>query len=473
MAHQLLRQISLSQSKSGSQLTHPSETDSSLRNQEKLRLETSLEVSCQRSTWPKDSHFACSPHPILITSQHDAAVRDIHEALTLAITSIVQRWWTDTEANFPQRMPLEPGEEALLQKKSIPLSVADPKMPSTTREQFRICEINSRFCWNGFLHTSYGQQALMDLDAETNGFLGATNPKQVLDSLFTLFDPAKPLHLLKGAERGLDIHMFVELAEQRTGTRPIFVLPDDLRLLGYRLCCVVKSEDGRNGNRHQFVHNDETLEEIYQVGLELHQHELRALSPKIMRALSVRCFNDMRTIFLVHDKRILGIVQQELDNLVHRHGVLSASQADALRTGICPTILAGSREAALFVQRCRDSPTHKDGYLLKLIRSGKGAGIVFGDEVSATEWDEKLLQYLVDAAITVGQPAYLVQRQIVQRRYEVLLRDGKEGVQANYLIGTYHALNGRYLGLGLWRSGPGRVCAISHDGAWICSVRDS
>ncbi|KAF7363696.1 Circularly permuted ATP-grasp type 2 [Mycena sanguinolenta] len=494
--HQLLRQISLSQSKSNSQLTHPSETDSCLRKHEKLRLEASLEASCQRSAWPKGSHLSCSPHPILITSQHDTAMRAIHEALTLAIASIVERWWTDTEADFPQRMPLEPGEEALLRwidnlhPDTLPPyrqrlgcwrpdflveSVADPKMPSGTREQFRICEINSRFCWNGFLHTAYGQQALVDLDAKSNGFVGATDPEQVIDSLFTLYDPTKPLFLLKGVEPGLDIHMFVDLAAQRTGTRPIFVLPDDLRLvpdehakLGYRLCSVVRAEDGRN---EQFVHNDDTLEEIHQVSLELHQHELRALSPEIMRALSVRCFNDMRTIFLVHDKRMLGIVLQELDNLVRRHGVLSATQAEALRAGICPTILAGSREAAFFLQRCRDSPTHKDGYLLKLIRSGKGAGIVFGDEVSAAEWNEKLLQYLGDAAITVGQPAYLVQRQIVQRRYEVLLRDGQEGVQANYLIGTYHALNGRYLGLGLWRSGPGRVCAISHNGAWICSVR--
>ncbi|KAF7349305.1 Circularly permuted ATP-grasp type 2 [Mycena sanguinolenta] len=494
---QPLRQISLSQSKSGSQLTHPGETDSSLRTQEKLRLQASLETSCRRSTWPKDSHLACSPHPILITSQHDAAVRAIHEALVLAIASIVERWWTDSAADFPQRMPLEPGEEALLRwldtlhpdiLPPYPLgswrpdflveNVVDPTTTSGTREQFRICEINSRFCWNGFLHLPYGQQALVDLGAETNGFVGAVDPKQFLDSLFTVFDATKPLHLLKGVERGMDIHMFVDFAAQRTGARPIFVLPEDLRLvpdenakLGYRLCCVVREQvaDG-DKSKNYFLHNGEMLEEIHQVSLELCQHELRALSPEMMRALSVRCFNDMRTIFLVHDKRMLGIVLQELDDLVHR-GTLSATQAEILRAGICPTILAGSREAALFLQQCRDSPTHKDGYVLKLIRSGKGAGIVFGDEVTAAEWDEMLEQYLCDAAIAVDQPAYLVQRQIIQRRYEVLLRDGEQGVQANYLIGTYHAIHGQYLGIGTWRSGPGRVCALSHGGAWICSVK--
>ncbi|KAJ7343928.1 hypothetical protein DFH08DRAFT_871481 [Mycena albidolilacea] len=457
---QRLQQIILSQSSSVGRLTHPSEANISLRRKEKIPLEASLKASCRRSTWPKDSHLACTPHPILIDPQHDAAVRAIHEALVLAITSIVERWWTDTKANFSHRMPLEPQEEALLQwidtlapetlapyrerlgswrPDFLVESVPDPTTPSGTREQFRICEINAHFCWNGFLHTAYGQQALVDLGAETNRFVGATDPKQLLDGLFTLFDATKPLHLLKGAEPGLDIHMFADLAEQRTGSRPILVRPDDLRLipdhgakLGYRLYCVVRGKDlqdkeSRNGKRtrirtdgDQFVHNGEMLEEIHQ----------------IMRALSVRCFNGMRTIFLVHDKRMLGIVQQELDDL-----------AEVLRAGICPTISAGSHEAALFLQR---SPMYKDGYRLKLIRSGKGAGIVFGDELTAAEWEAKVRRYLSSATIGVDQPAYLVQRQIVQCRYD-----------ANYLIGTYHGLGGRYLGLGLWRSGPGRVCAIS------------
>jgi hypothetical protein len=36
-------------------------------------------------------------------------------------------------------------------------------------EQFCICEINARFCWNGFLHAAYGQKAL---GAEQKGFVG-------------------------------------------------------------------------------------------------------------------------------------------------------------------------------------------------------------------------------------------------------------------------------------------------------------
>ena len=41
-------------------------------------------------------------------------MQDIHEALTIAIVDIVQRWWTDTDARFPERMPLEKKEEDIL-----------------------------------------------------------------------------------------------------------------------------------------------------------------------------------------------------------------------------------------------------------------------------------------------------------------------------------------------------------------------
>lgn len=55
----------------------------------------------------------------------------------------------------------------------------DPSCPNSTVERFQICEINARFCWNGFLHAAHGQQALTDLGAEKRGFWGATDPNKV------------------------------------------------------------------------------------------------------------------------------------------------------------------------------------------------------------------------------------------------------------------------------------------------------
>lgn len=48
-----------------------------------------------------------------------------------------------------------------------------------TKEQFRICEINARFAFNGFLITAYGQDGLLALGAEEKGFTAAAESDEV------------------------------------------------------------------------------------------------------------------------------------------------------------------------------------------------------------------------------------------------------------------------------------------------------
>jgi hypothetical protein len=56
------------------------------------------------------------------------------------------------------------------------------------------------------------------------------------------------------------------------------------------------------------------VEEIYQVRLDL--------EPEMLRQLSLLCFNDLRTVFLVHDKRLFGIVNGELEPLVAKRVII-------------------------------------------------------------------------------------------------------------------------------------------------------
>jgi hypothetical protein len=56
-----------------------------------------------------------SPHPALLPEQFLEDIQAFHKALAIALNNIVERWWTDTEADFPSRMPLEPQVTDLLQ----------------------------------------------------------------------------------------------------------------------------------------------------------------------------------------------------------------------------------------------------------------------------------------------------------------------------------------------------------------------
>lgn len=92
--------------------------------------------------------------------------------------------------------------------------------------------------------------------------------------LVRTLQPKYPLHLLKGEEKGVDIHMFIDAARRRFGSAPRLITPDDLRILpgetsgsGYRLFCTASSDGSLR--TATVVSDGETWEEVRQVGLEL------------------------------------------------------------------------------------------------------------------------------------------------------------------------------------------------------------
>ncbi|KAM3436717.1 hypothetical protein NHJ13734_004959 [Beauveria thailandica] len=456
-----------------------------------------LLAKCPPTLWPHGSYRVSCPMPILISESHCRQLKDLHGALTAAINDIVSRWWKDKAANFPARMPLQEEEEQLLQWLDEQEELGNLPRFSTRQgswrpdflveqvhhddgfktENFRLSEINARFCFNGFMHILYGNLALQGMNLDKCGFSIPAHGAEFFDSLLDMFCHGQPLHLLKGEENGIDIGMFIHAVHDRLGTEPRLIAPADLRLVAdettgrTRLCCLAtrgaSSDDGDTFHTAE----GETVEEIHQVGLELHQHELAALGGEMRRQLSLRCFNDMRTVLLVHDKRMLGIVGQELHTLVAR-GVLTPAQAAILDRGMAQTILPGSPELLQLAAATDRDDSTKDGYLLKPVRGGKGAGIVFGEDMTAEAW-RSALRALGSTALADGG-SMVVQRRVKQQLYDVVLKrkndTGMGEMRRNHLVGTYHVVNGRYLGIGIWRSSAERICAISTGGSWMCSV---
>lgn len=357
-------------------------------------------------------------------------------------------------------------------------------------ENFRLTEINARFCFNGFMHASYGQSALDEMGMKKAGLVGAADSTEVFqihafnsqsltksqffNGLLDLFDHKRPLHLLKGEEKGIDIGMFIHTVQKQLGFAPRLITPAQLRLYfdpkdpsKVKLGCLVEASEATGPI---FTTADgEVVEAIHRVGLELHQRELSTLHPEIMKQVGLRCFNDMRTILLVHDKRMLGIIKQELGPLVSRK-VLTQAQAAALHRGIADTCLAGSQELQELLKSSQMDASLKDSYLLKPVRGGKGAGIVFGDEITNKEWLGALEQ--LKSPRLVRGTTMIVQTRIQQHLYSVLLKKSSE-LQRYVIVGTYHAVHGRYLGIGVWRSSSERICAVSSGGTWFCSVMKS
>lgn len=110
-----MQQICLALTQDPASLVKPKEADSEVRLKERDHNQQSLLSSCPQNLWPKDLILQSCPHPILVSERHLSQLRELHEAFAMAINNIVQRWWTDKEADFPRRMPLESHEEDLLQ----------------------------------------------------------------------------------------------------------------------------------------------------------------------------------------------------------------------------------------------------------------------------------------------------------------------------------------------------------------------
>ncbi|CAG8242182.1 unnamed protein product [Penicillium salamii] len=466
---------------------HPAEIDPQIRSALLEKYHHELEQCSPRETWVGDAHQKSTPYPILGSEVHQIQLQDLSEALVIAITDIVERWWVDTSARFPERMPIEPMEERLLQwmdqlephiirpYKSCqgswrPDFLLESSDDPEGIENFRICEINARFFSNGFFFTAFGQQALLNMGLEKCGLKGATDPHRIITGINSLFDPALPLHIVKGDEHGFDIHMLVPRLRRYLGMDVKVISPGNLRLIpaaspgGYKLFCLSEPQSQQTKISSAA---SEFLEEVHQIGLELHQRELLTMSFEMLQQISLRCFNDLRTIFLVHDKRMLGLVREELDSLVARK-VLSVQQSDLLGRGLAHTIIPGSDSLHQLMLNCNVKAATRSNYLLKPVRGGKGSGILFGDQVSQKKW-LSLLRAMRDPHLRRGKTTHVVQKKIQQKRYDVLLEENS-AAGCFPLVGTFHVAHGAFLGLGLWRSGPGRICALSRGGSWMCSV---
>lgn len=227
------------------------------------------------------------------------------------------------------------------------------------------------------------------------------------------------------------------------------ISPSDLRLTedsssptGYHLSCTIK--------------DSEELERVWQISIDMVQAEIREFSPEVLREIARICINDLRSIFLLHDKRFLGIVLEELDGLLEA-GVMDAMETQLLKESIAPTYVPGS----VGWQAATSSSNSKEELVLKDARGGIGRGHTFGHNVTQEVWDERL-QAVGDGKLVDGK-AIVLQRKIDQVSFDILNLAG-DAFQKLYLIGTWAAVNGQYLGVTSMRIGNDLGCVKPPEG---------
>ncbi|USP79397.1 hypothetical protein yc1106_06671 [Curvularia clavata] len=456
------------------------------------------EVFRNSGPWPVGLAEAIQPVPIFLPKSRISELQQLCESIHLAVCDIIDRWWDDSDARFWERMPLDPKAEAVLRWVShrkgskakfreisgfwrpdvlISDNSSDFNKTSTKASDFgpfKVCEINCRYPLSGYIIASTLETFHSRQISEHAVF--QTTVGKVDSVIQKKFSSYKVVWFLHGADiQHVDlINMSSYFRKQGLGEAR-FVRPEHLDIehdpnsaSGRKLIATTSASD--------LFHQDEIniAMQIDIIVIEARQAQLINLPKDVLQELALRSVNDLRSIFLAHDKRMLAVVLSELDDLVSKRGVLSHTQSECLRQGLAQTCIAKSKNMLQIIEMLHSGTESKDNWVLKPIASGKGKGIVFGTEVPTKETFCNLLE----ANERTG--AYVLQRVVKQPRFLMVpSMRGSLGSDENnkrqlsteplrYLVGTFMMLDGQFLGT-LWRASPKPICAFV-QGAWLLNA---
>lgn len=232
------------------------------------------------------------------------------------------------------------------------------------------------------------------------------------------------------------------------------IKPSELRLepnqqsaTGYSLFFV--PEPARNGEANMMTG---TKHKIDQCSLELFQEEYE-MDPLLLQQIATCSVNDLRNVFLIHDKRILGIIGEELPNLEAR-GILTANESAELRNGIADTLLAGSERLRDLLEKSKKDDTIKDKYIIKPARDAIGRGIRLAKYLSQQEWLD-LLEKHAAKPLLPSEGACVVQRLAEHIWYDIVRHDDEHSTKPEkfHLIGSQQMINPDFDVYTVWRLG--------------------
>jgi hypothetical protein len=359
-----------------------------------------------------------NPYPFAVTSERLIKLRALQGSIYRAIVAVVTHLARDTRLSGVIELP--PAERDLLAQ------IADkPYRPGAFRPDFlhatdgreMINEINARFTLNGFLSSVLLNRCVPLLHPA----LAALPALEELEpALRDRLGEAGPLGILKSSEPGWDIH----LLQARWGPACAMLAPKALTA-------------GHLGRWHAVV-------------LELHQQELLGEVPAELQApLAAHpgVLNDLRTIFIAHDKRLLAL----LSTAGVLQDYLEADDVARLRRHVVPTWVKGAAS-----EKVREAAAHPAGWLAKPPRSGKGKGIVVSSLLSPAAWRHTLHELPDD---------WVLQPYVEQQSFPItVVRDGDLVTAPMQVVGMLPALDEHAFGPGLYRAAQDEVVNVARGG---------
>ncbi|MBD2130328.1 tubulin--tyrosine ligase family protein [Microcoleus sp. ZQ-A2] len=380
---------------------------------------------------------AFNPYPFGISPNEFQTQSKLQRIVQKAIQYVVTHYFIDTR--IQRFISLSESVLSLLEplyKNNYVLGCFRPDFLHDIDGNINICEINARFPVNGYFISHYINNLIPSLPYLHPSLRSIPGLAQVKSVFCQKFIAGSQIGIVKGCEKGWDI-FFLDYELNKAGYTCRLLRPENLQV-------TEKSLGDLDGVFHYFV-------------LELHQHELlQTLYSELLQNLSTSCgyFNDLRTIFIAHDKRLLAVFSSE--DIMKDY--LPQEEAAFLREHVVPTyVMSQSPEIV------EEALAHPEAWIMKPHLLGKGAGIVFGKFSSPTEWEEIIKEKACSE--------YVLQRYVPQKKFPILTSlNGEVSIIPMHVVGMLPAFDDVFFGSGIYRASPKNIVNVSGGGTILFPV---
>lgn len=357
------------------------------------------------------------PAPVLVKPAYLLQMAHLCTVLNKALTAVVNAYFKDERIRAIYG--LDATLEQILQiasERPYATGLYRPDLVIDHTGQPRICEIGARYPINGWMLSYYLNLTCSEADiVDPEIAIPVPGIGDFIDTLYDFFDAATPLALVHDNEKGTEVYNLLAEFEKK-GKRYIDVSPAN-----------VSVKDGR-------IYAADT--EVTDVILEMDREELRKFDPAVLAHI-IRYgnyINDVRTLILVHDKRILAVLYDAAIMADH----LQAADYVFLRQFLIPTFPLNSEA------RRAEMITSPKNWLVKETSGGRGIGIYIKNETTPEAWAD---------IVNNEWRRYMVQEYVDQPFFDL---EGTINEPMN-IVGMLLCYNDRSFGPGLCRGSSANI----------------
>ena len=382
----------------------------------------------QKETELSSDLFANSS--VMLPSEYSQKMNRLCSVLNKACKAIVLNYFEDERIR--KYYQLDEDLEALLKKcnnQSYNQGFYRPDFLYDKNDQPKICEIGARYPLNGWMISYYLK--LIQNQTNNNEVSGnaVSDLENLVDDLYDQFSTHKKVVLIHDDEKGTEIfYLQKELAKR------------DIELIS------AKPQDLLVSNDSIYVN----AEPVSQFILEMDREELKKISPDVMDKLvkTNAYFNDIRTLILIHDKRVLAVMY---DGQIMKD-YLSEEEYHFLQKYLIPSFVITEASG------CDDFINGEENLILKLNSGGRGIGAYVKSDCTAQEWS---------TIIRENWNKYLIQHFVDQKEFKDV-----ENNRQIHLVGMLLCKDDKNYGAGLFRGSDESVVNVHQGRALIYTILD-